>query len=173
MRSNHRTAPLCVAALLALTISSAAFAAASSLDGVRKANAKYHSVTKAKKDGFGLLKDAKGIACIDQSGTGGMGLHYVNGDLVGDGKVKSTTPEALVYERKANGKLRLVAAEYVVFQEAWDANHEDPPSLFNHEFELIPAGNRYGLPAFYELHAWAWKHNELGTFANWNPDVSC
>jgi hypothetical protein len=27
-----------------------------------------------------------------------------------------------------------------------------------------PAGNRYGLPAFYELHAWLWKDNPIGLF---------
>ena len=37
----------------------------------------------------------------------------------------------------------------------------------------MPAGNRYGLPPFYELHAWAWKHNPRGLFDDWNPRVSC
>ena len=32
---------------------------------------------------------------------------------------------------------------------------------------------RFGLPAFYELHVWAWKANPSGTFADWNPTVSC
>ena len=41
-----------------------------------------------------------------------------------------------------------------------------------------PAGeedqsNRFGLPAFYSLHAWIWKHNPSGTFSMWNPNVSC
>ena len=31
------------------------------------------------------------------------------------------------------------------------------PSLFGKHFTLIPAGNRYGLPDFYELHAWIWR----------------
>ena len=31
----------------------------------------------------------------------------------------------------------------------------------------------YRLPAFYSLHAWIWKHNRAGTFAMWNPQVSC
>jgi hypothetical protein len=38
---------------------------------------------------------------------------------------------------------------------------------------LIPEGNRYGLPAFHALHAWIWKFNPSGTFAMWNPRVSC
>jgi hypothetical protein len=66
-----------------------------------------------------------------------------------------------------------VALEYVVFQDAWDATHTTPPELFGREFELVPAGNRYGLPPFYELHAWLWKHNPSGMFADWNPRVHC
>jgi hypothetical protein len=102
-----------------------------------------------------------------------MGVHYVKGALVGDGAVDAATPEALVYEPQRNGRLRLVAVEYVVFQDAWDAAHSSPPSLFRREFELIGAGNRYGLPPFYELHAWLWKHNPSGMFEDWNPRVSC
>jgi hypothetical protein len=102
-----------------------------------------------------------------------MGIHYVNGDLVGDGVVNASTPEVLVYEPRRNGRERLVAVEYVVFQSTWDAAHAAPPELFGREFELIPAGNRYGLPAFYALHAWLWKHNPTGVFADWNPRVRC
>jgi hypothetical protein len=102
-----------------------------------------------------------------------MGVHYVNGALVGDGQVNASKPELLVYEPLANGRQRLVAVEYVVFQDAWDAKHDEPPSLFGREFELVEAGNRYGLPPFYELHAWLWKHNPAGFFDDWNPRVTC
>ncbi len=47
------------------------------------------------------------------------------------------------------------------------------PSLFGHEFMVTDAPNRYGLPAFYSLHVWAWDHNPMGTFEMWNPDVVC
>jgi len=33
--------------------------------------------------------------------------------------------------------------------------------------------NRFGLPAFYELHVWAWEHNPMGSFADWNTHVTC
>ena len=66
-----------------------------------------------------------------------MGVHYVNGALVGDGKVSAATPELVVYEPLKNGGQRLVAAEYVVFQADWDAKHDEPPSLFGREFELV------------------------------------
>ena len=70
--------------------------------------------------------------------------------------------------------MRLVALEYVVFQEAWRAEHATgKPQLFGQKFELVEEGNRYGLPAFYELHLWAWKHNPSGIFEDWNPRVTC
>src|SRR6266508_697652 len=126
----------------------------------------YHNNDAALADGYGLFTDAQGIACIDQPGAGGMGIHYANADLVfGDESkavVKAATPEALVYEPTRNGRLRLVAAEYIVLQDAWDAIHSSPPSLFGQEFGPMPSPNRYGLDPFYELHAWLWKHNPSG-----------
>jgi hypothetical protein len=38
---------------------------------------------------------------------------------------------------------------------------------------LFEAPNRFGLPAFYTLHVWAWKENPTGTFVNWHSKVSC
>ena len=96
-----------------------------------------------------------------------MGIHYVKGP-VGDGAIDANAPEALVYEPQSNGRLRLVAVEYVVFQADWDATHDDPPSLFGQVFEPIGADNRYGIPPFYELHVWLWKHNPAGMFEDWN-----
>ena len=167
---------LAVAALAAAALASAAAPAVahrSDLAAAYAGTARYHHLDRAKADGYGLLTDAKGIACIDQPGEGGMGIHYVQGELVGDAKVNAATPEALVYEPRRNGRMRLVAAEYVVFQAAWDAEHSRKPRLFGQEFELIGADNRYGLPAFYELHAWLWKHNPSGFFNDWNPRVRC
>jgi hypothetical protein len=144
-----------------------------SLDDVRAATARYHSISVAKANSYGLLRDAAGIACIANPGVGTMGVHYVNGNLVGTTEVNPLKPEALVYEPEENGQLRLVAVEYVTFQAQWDATHNAPPSLFGQRFMLTPAGNRFGLPAFYSLHAWIWRHNPSGTFAMWNPDVHC
>ena len=140
---------------------------------VRAGTAGYHDIDAARADGYGELRDAQGIACIDQPGSGAMGIHYVRGDLLGDAVVSAATPEALVYEPTRNGRLRLVAAEYIVFQSAWDATHSEPPSLFGRRFELLESPNRYGAPSFYELHAWVWKHNPSGMFDDWNPRVTC
>jgi hypothetical protein len=78
-----------------------------------------------------------------------------------------------VYEPRANGRLRLVAVEYVVFKDQWDAKHDSRPVLFGQEFGDIEAGNRYGLPLGYELHVWPWKRNPISTYDDWNPRVSC
>jgi hypothetical protein len=144
------------------------------LSTARAGTARYHELAVAQASGYGLFTDKAGIACIDNPGVGGMGIHYVKGALVGDPAENAATPEALVYEPETNGRLRLVAVEYVVLQSAWaKAGNTAPPSLFGQQFELIPAGNRYGLPPFYELHAWIWKHNPSGMLNDWNPLVSC
>ena len=166
------TAAAVLAAALGAGAAPASASASGGLAAARAGTAPLHSNAAAQSAGYGLLVDAAGIACIDNP-AGGMGIHYVNGALVGDDKVNAATPELVVYEPTQNGRLRLVAAEYVVFQAAWDAKHDSAPELFGHEFELVEAGNRYGLPPFYELHAWLWKHNPAGFFDDWNPRVSC
>jgi len=37
----------------------------------------------------------------------------------------------------------------------------------------VTADKRFGLPAFYTLHVWAWKDNPEGTFMNGHPQASC
>jgi len=168
-----------IAALLAAAALAVASGAPASRDAsddelaaAVSATAQFLDVDVAKHAGYGEFRDAQGIACIDKPGEGGMGIHYVNGSFVGDIVVDATKPEALVYEPR-NGHLRLVALEYIVFQEPWDKEHHVRPSLFGQEFELVAAGNRYGIPAFYELHAWVWKLNPSGLFNDWNPRVTC
>jgi hypothetical protein len=132
---------------------------------VRQATAQFKNVEKAT--GYELLH-----GCVSGPQEGAMGIHFANGGLVGDGKLDVMTPEALLYEPK-DGKLQLVGVEYIVFADAWDANHDAPPVLMGQLFNYSGAPNRFGIPAFYELHVWAWKNNPAGMFADWNPRVSC
>ena len=138
----------------------------------RAATARYHDITKAT--GFGELKDAAGIACIDNP-AGGMGIHYVDGSRL-DGVLDPAEPEVLVYEPQPDGSLQLGALEYVVFASDWKGS--EPPQLYGQSFEYMPGPgeaepNRFGLPAFWELHAWVWKSNPNGMFDDWNPKVTC
>jgi hypothetical protein len=151
------------------------------LRATRAATARFHSIDQATAAGYGELLDAAGIACIDNP-AGGMGIHYVNLGLVGNPALEPTSPEALVYRPTPDGDLKLVAVEYVILESTWRADHPDPndvPTLFGQDFERLPGPgevqpqNRYGLPAFYELHLWLWEDNPTGMFEDWNPNVSC
>jgi hypothetical protein len=140
---------------------------------LRQATDKFHSIAVAEQSGYAMLTDAAGIACIANPPDGAMGVHWANSTLVGDPAIQRDTPEAIVYAPDRTGTLRIAALEYVVLKDAWDATHSRPPRLFGHMFMTTNAPNRYGLPAFYSLHAWVWKHNPAGTFAMWNPRVVC
>jgi hypothetical protein len=150
----------------------------SALTALRSATNKFHSIAVAEQHGYGLLTDAKGVACIDMPSMpgmpgGGMGVHWADSKLVGDPAVIAKHPEAMVYAPGPHGTLALAAVEYVVLRKDWHATHKQRPRLYGHTFNLTPAPNRFGLPAFYSLHVWAWQHNPAGMFQMWNPQVSC
>jgi hypothetical protein len=142
----------------------------------RDATRKFRSDTSAKSAGYGVFRDVNGIACIAMHGMGVMGVHLVNGAVVGNPNINIRKPEALVYQTKKNGDRKLVALEYLVLRKDWEKVHgkDAPrPMRFGHRFDFTPKGNRFGLPAFYSLHAWIWKHNPAGTFTMWNPNSTC
>src|SRR5206468_1758577 len=68
------------------------------------------------------------LGCVTGPDHGAMGVHYVNGDLVGDGEIDASKPEALIYEPTPEG-LRLVGVEFVVIAETWLAHHSSSPVL--------------------------------------------
>jgi hypothetical protein len=164
---------LSLSALSALGLAGIALAAGA-FDGAKPATARFHDLDKAEAAGYARFPDAAGVACIDSPGVGAMGVHYVNGSLVGDAVLDPARPEALVYEPKRGGGLRLVALEYIVFKDVWEAaGHRDPPSMFGRQFDFTDSPNRYEIPPFYALHAWIWKPNPSGILTPWNPRVSC
>lgn len=128
----------------------------------------FRDVNEATAQGYGIF-----LGCVSSAHEGAMGVHFVNGGLVGDGMLDATRPEVLVYEPRRRGRLKLAAVEYLVIAEAWHVSNEQPPVLEGQAFNFVGTPNRYGLPAFYELHVWAWKENPHGTFADHNPRVSC
>jgi hypothetical protein len=148
--------------------------AAGAFDGAKSATARFHDLDKAEAAGYGKFPDAAGIECIEAPGVGGMGVHYVNGSLVGDAVLDPQRPEALVYQPKPSGGVRLVALEYIVFKDVWEAaGHSQPPSMFGRRFDFTDSPNRYGIPPFYALHAWIWKPNPSGILEPYNPRVDC
>ena len=138
------------------------------LSGVRQATRQFRKVERAVDAGY-----VQFFGCVHEPLAGSMGIHFVNGALAGDGAIDASTPEALMYEVKPGGNLELIGVEYVVFKDAWDAGNAQPPELFGETFNLVESPNRYGLPPFYELHAWAWKDNPTGAHQDYNPQVLC
>lgn len=135
---------------------------------VRAATERFKDVEVAKAEGYALQ-----FGCVSGPDAGAMGLHFVNGALVGDGEIDATRPEIVIYEPTANGGLNLVGADYLVLADAWNATHSTAPELNGQLFHLFEAPNRFGLPSFYTLHVWAWKDSPTGTFVNWHTKVSC
>jgi hypothetical protein len=112
------------------------------------------------------------LGCISGPDHGAMGVHYVNGGLVADGEIDASQPEALIYEPQGN-RWRLVGVEFIVDAATWLSKHDSPPVLEGQSFQLVNSPNRYALPAFFELHVWAWSDNPNGAFVDWNNRVSC
>ena len=135
---------------------------------VRDATERFKDVSVAEAEGYKLQ-----FGCVSGDSEGAMGLHFINGDLVASGVIDATKPPIVIYEATPSGRLRLIGADFLVFQAAWDAKKLGQPELMGQLFHLFDAPNRFGLPAFYTLHVWAWKDNPNGAFVNWHPDVSC
>jgi hypothetical protein len=142
---------------------------------VKALNDKYQSVDQAKADGYvaGSPCETTPIDPEETSYGGGMGIHYINQTLM-QGPPNPLRPPILVYAPAAGGGLQLVAAEW--FKPDADqstATDGDRPTLFGRAFDGPMQGHAPGMPIHYDLHVWLWKRNPSGTFAPWNPDVSC
>ena len=103
-----------------------------------------------------------------------MGVHYVNGTLLNSGVINASQPQALIYEPLKNGKMKLVGVEFITFAAPWlAANNNTPPVLEGQVFQFVDSPNRFNIPAFFELHVWAWRDNPQGAYVDWNNDVTC
>ena len=107
------------------------------------------------------------LPCFENPGTGsdngGMGLHWLRKGP--DGAAPDPArPEALVFDPVTH---KLVAVEYVILKDAWVG--QQAPRLFGHDFTTATLPNG---AVVYKLHAWLWKPNPNGMFADFNPNVS-
>lgn len=138
------------------------------ISDVREAVAPFRDLDVAMDEGYGSFQD-----CFKDETIGGMGQHYVSGELAGDDVADPLQPEALVYEPQEDGSLILVALEYLIFADQWDPNNEgrEAPTLFGQDFHLettIP-----DTPPVWALHLWLFSHNPEGLFADYNPIIFC
>jgi hypothetical protein len=130
------------------------------LGHLRGAVAPFHNIETARNAGYSQLTD-----CMVDPNLGGMGFHYAKSDAF-DGVIDPTAPKALLYEPESNGRLRLVAVEFIVPysiapREGAAPRVFDQDFVHNDDFQI------------WMLHAWIFKDNPSGIFASWNPNVNC
>ena len=131
------------------------------IERLRRATEKFHDLAAAGEVGY----PTKLPVCVANATMGGMGHHMVDRTLFDD-KLEIERPEMLIYAPAGDGKVELVAVEYVVPYRAVPAT-APPPRLFGQELK------RYDQLDYWALHVWAWRRNEAGLFADWNPAVKC
>jgi hypothetical protein len=151
-----------LSAVALITIATGVFAQQRGLtlvDKVRTANDRFKDVSVAVAEGYAAIPCASGVD------GGAMGVHYVSERLLKADAIDIAHPQAVMYEPGADGKMTLIAVEYIT--------SKGPAALQGQLFNFLGAPNRYGLGPFYELHVWAWKSNPRGAFADMNPSVSC
>lgn len=155
----------------------AAHAAASLQDElaqIRRATARFHRLEEALAAGYELgWVNGSGVriitGCVAHPTAGAMGYHYFNQSLVADNAVDPLEPEVLVYESAPDGDLKLVAVEWVV-----RGHNTNPPGAPTAPSVLgMPMHILVPAVGFWLKHAWIWKHNPAGMFADWNPEVTC
>ena len=124
---------------------------------LQRVTARYHNLQAALDDDFVLLHP-----CEARGDEGPVGTVYVNIARLMDGVIDPESPDALIYEPATNGALRLVGVEFAV-----PNTGQNPPTFLGATFQSEP---EFGV---YALHAWVWRTNPEGLFAETNPRVSC
>jgi hypothetical protein len=133
---------------------------------VRDALMQYQDPVVAVRDGYFST-----LGCV-QYPDGGMGVHFLNTALIGP-VPDAMKPQLLVYEPAADGKLTLVAAEWLI---PLATGVKGRPELFGQPFNGPMAGHEPLMPDglhHYDLHVWLFKDNPAGMFHHINPDVQC
>lgn len=154
----------------------------SELTAVRAAVARYHDYNQALRDGYSLA----GEPCVS-SPAGTMGFHAVNFGLAASNANEPTQPPILLYAPRGD-RLELVAVEYWHIALAntpsgpapWFGADAPPlgffnpsPTIFGQTYDGPMAGHNPQMPWHYDKHVWVVEQNPAGTFAQWNPAVSC
>ena len=131
------------------------------LDKVKRATAAFKDVSKAEAAGY-----ARAGECVSTR-SGAMGVHYVNGALLGDPRLDVRKPEVLLYEPQEDGTMKLVGVEYFVLE-----NGQRGPRIMGERFQG-PMTHGGTAPSHYDLHIWTVRRNPRGPFAQYNRRVSC
>jgi hypothetical protein len=145
-------------------------------DKVRAALEKYQDPYVAVRDGYlstiGCVHYPKpGGAGQIAFPTGGMGIHFLNPELIAP-VPDPMRPAILLYEPNGD-KLRLVGAEWFI---PLSTGVKERPTLFGQPFDGPMEGHEPLMPHsthHYDLHVWLWKENPAGLFKPTNPTLTC
>jgi hypothetical protein len=167
LRSAALIGALACFAQLGCSNSSAATPEDRDLDSLKHAVAGFHDLSAAQRAGYTVVvgDPADGHSCLSDPKAGGMGVHYLDKALVDD-TVIVTRPEIMIYEPQRDSSVKFVGVEYII---PYSIRGPDkaPPRLFGHAFSKNATFQLWG------LHAWVGRSNPEGTFAMYNPDVTC
>lgn len=120
----------------------------------RAASARYQNIGNAVADGY-----------VDiQVVLPNMGFHYMKAAYL-DNQFQIDKPEILVYNKKDNGQIELVAVEYAV---PIPLMPNQAPEGFTGNSDVWSYNTGFNL---WLLHAWVWKNNPDGVFHATNPLV--
>ncbi len=134
------------------------------LEKVRDSLMKFKDVNKATAAGYVSLEE-----CV-ASPEGGMGVHYLNKELIGS--TDPAKPTVLQYMPAAGG-MKLVGAEWLVMKDQAGGHR---PHMFGHKFAGPMPGHEPAMPkqaVHYDQHVWLFIEAPTGVFADMNPNVKC
>jgi hypothetical protein len=163
-----------------------------SLDEVRAVAERYRDVKVAIAEGYTTDNKCVTAEMLGRPASlGTMGLHYVRRDMLGlpdkpVGRVKGTgthtdfrKPAMLVYEPQADGAMKLVAVENLVFAAAWHERAKEAPTFHGEPYVLLKdrpetkVDEAHGWEPHYEQHLWVFRDNPNGAYSPFNPNVTC
>ena len=122
------------------------------LDAVRSATRQYRKVERAVDAGY-----VQFFGCVHEPLAGSMGIHFVNGALAGDAAIDASDAGGPDVRGQAPTATSSSSAS-----STWSSRTRGTPPTgaaraVRSDVQLVDSPNRYGIPPFYELHAWAWK----------------
>ena len=103
--------------------------------------------------------------CLVHEHHGAMGYHHLNRNNL-TRNIEIEKPQILLYERMPDSSYKLNGVEFILPYRLWPRDSAAPKLLGQtlHQEDNLK---------FWYLHAWVWRDNSNGVFANFHPDVKC
>ncbi len=168
---------------------------AAEIEKVRVATEKYNDVNVALAEGFVPAPPGHCITAATEGlppEWGGMGIHYINPKMLKitatqprvDGQATHTDflkPSILLYEPRANGTMKLVGVENLVFLNAWHAaGNAAPPSFAGRSFDTMADNTgtendeAHQFQPHHDQHVYFAKSaNPMDQLRPFSPSVTC